>query len=84
MRAVFVRVLFFAGVKDAVGADRVELALPEGSSVAEVRDRLKGRYSGAARHIDGSRLAVNQVFAEDRDILRDGDEVAVIPPVSGG
>jgi molybdopterin converting factor subunit 1 len=84
MSYVNVRVLLFAGVKDAVGTDRVDLALPEGASVAELRDRLKGRYSPAARHIDGSRWAVNQVFADDRDILNDGDEVAVIPPVSGG
>jgi molybdopterin synthase sulfur carrier subunit len=84
MRDVNVRVLFFAGVKDAVGTEQVVLTLPEGASIAEMRGRLKGRFLRAAPHIDGSRLAVNQVFANDSDILSDGDEVAVIPPVSGG
>jgi len=79
-----VRVLFFASVKDAIGADQLNLELPEGTSIAEMRDRLKGRFGRAAPHIDGSRVAVNAAFAEDPSVLKDGDEVAVIPPVSGG
>jgi molybdopterin converting factor subunit 1 len=74
-------VLLFASIRDAAGADRVEV---EGSTVGDVLARLRERFPAAARLIERSRFAVNQQFAQPDTKLRDGDEVAVIPPVSGG
>lgn len=78
MRAV---VLLFASVRDAAGVDQADV---EGSTVGEIALQLRERFPAAARLIERSRFAVNQQFASAETALKDGDEVAVIPPVSGG
>ncbi len=81
---ITVNVRFFATVKDLVGADEIELMLEEGALASRVLDHLAERYprlSGWRKHL---RLAVNSEYAEGTRLLQDGDEVAIIPPVSGG
>lgn len=72
-------VRLFAGLKARYGAC-VLLELPDSASVASVRAALeeKGIWT------PGSRIAVNQTFANLDDTVDRSDEVAVIPPVSGG
>ncbi len=81
---VAVTCVLFAGVRDAVGTDRIELTLPAGSTVRQLRERLLRAYPRAAALLRVSRLAVDADFVDDDAELRDGVEVAVIPPVSGG
>jgi MoaE-MoaD fusion protein len=74
-----VSVRLFAGLRERAGAEVVELELPEGGCVADALKRLDPVT-------DGMRvvMAVNQEYAGDDTELHPGDELALIPPVSGG
>jgi MoaE-MoaD fusion protein len=82
---VRVRVRLFAAAREAVGAGEVELDLPAGATAHEALAEL-ARASSAPEALDADRLAVaiNREYARDDRPLSDGDELAVIPPVSGG
>ncbi|MFN8380212.1 MAG: molybdopterin converting factor subunit 1 [Anaerolineae bacterium] len=80
-----VHILLFATLKDAVGGSRIDLALDgDHSTVATVRAALGERYPAMQRALGTAIAAVNQEFAEADDPVREGDEIAFFPPVSGG
>lgn len=79
-----VTVRFFAMLKDAAGADRCDLEVPEGSDGLEVRRRLVSRCEKLSNYLDYCRVAVNREYGSWCTPLRHGDEVSLIPPVSGG
>jgi molybdopterin synthase catalytic subunit/molybdopterin converting factor small subunit len=58
--------------------------LQEGASVADLMANCRGRGVGAGGVWDSMAVAVNQEYARGLDVLKDGDEVALLPPVSGG
>ncbi|MET0938907.1 MAG: molybdenum cofactor biosynthesis protein MoaE [Gaiellaceae bacterium] len=74
-----VRVRLFAALRERAGSRSVELELPDGAIVADVWGKL-----GLGEEPDGLLYAVNRGYAEKGAELSPGDEVAVIPPVSGG
>jgi molybdopterin synthase catalytic subunit len=75
-----VRVRLFAGLRDrAGGSDAVELDLPEGARVSDALERLVQLTAGVPVV-----MAVNREYASTEQPLRAGDELALIPPVSGG
>jgi molybdopterin synthase catalytic subunit len=78
-----VRVVLFAKPRELVGQPQVELALPVGATPADAWSQLSTRYDlGPLPR--SFRCAVNSEYAGWDDPLKDGDELAVIPPVSGG
>lgn len=78
-----VRVVLFAKPRELVGKPNIDLALPAGATAADAWDQLSSRYDlGALPR--SFRCAVNSEYAGWEDALKDGDELAVIPPVSGG
>ena len=79
-----VRVLYFGVLKDVTGHSRVEMELKDGTSVAELLARHRGSAAAAGSIWDSIAVAVNQEYARVEDVLKDGDEVALLPPVSGG
>ena len=85
---ISVRVLLFSvlreGVGEGVGAGEVAVALPAGSTGADLLDRLAEAHAAVARHRPVVRLAVNRRYVPSATALADGDEVALITPVSGG
>jgi molybdopterin synthase catalytic subunit len=76
---VKVNVRLFASLRERAGAARVELELADGATVSDVWPRLE-----FGDEPPGMLYAVNRVYADRAADLSDGDEVAVIPPVSGG
>jgi len=74
-----VTVRLFAGVREAVGSDAVELDLPDGARVADALARLEQLAPDLPLV-----LAVNREYASPEVVLFAGDELAVVPPVSGG
>ena len=74
-----VSVRLFAGLRERAGEDQIELELPDGA-------QRRGCARGAARLTDGVRvvMAVNREYADASTPLTTGDELALIPPVSGG
>jgi molybdopterin synthase catalytic subunit len=74
-----VRVRLFAMLRERAGADEIELELPEGALVRDALERVHDLTSGV-RVV----MAVNQDYADPSEVLHPGDELALIPPVSGG
>ena len=74
-----IRVRLFAGLREQAGGGERELELPRGSRLADVWAPL-----GLGDEPEGLLYAVNKDYATSERLLADGDEVAVIPPVSGG
>jgi sulfur-carrier protein len=79
-----VRVLYFGVLKDMVGHRSSEMDLPEGLSVAELVERHEAQLGSSTEFWDSIAVAVNQHYAKAEEVLHDGDEVALLPPVSGG
>src|SRR6202162_5374147 len=78
-----VRVVLFAKPRELVGQPNVELALPTAATAADAWSQLSSRYDlGPLPR--SFRCAVNSEYAGWDDPLKEGDELAVIPPVSGG
>lgn len=79
-----VKVLFFASCRDLVGTPEASITLPERASVADLLARLAEEHP-RLRQMEGSlMISVNQAYVDRTRLLGDGDEVALIPPVSGG
>ncbi|UPO87512.1 molybdopterin converting factor subunit 1 [Niallia sp. Man26] len=75
------KLLFFAGLKDIVKADQLELDMV-GKTVKEVKAELAQQYSDLP--LESVMTAINEEFAFDDDIIEENDVIAFIPPVSGG
>jgi len=79
-----VRVIPFGVSKDWIGAEAVTVELPEGASVADLLERLTAFVAGQPQALRGIALSVNAEYARPDQMLHDGDEVGLLPPVSGG
>ncbi len=79
-----VKVLFFATLKERAGGPGLTLDLPEGADVAALKARLAAAVPALAPALPTALVSVNHEFAFGADPLKDGDEVALFPPVSGG
>lgn len=76
-----VQVLLFALFREQAGQARLQLELPEGSTVADAKALLEAQYP---LQLTGGLAAINEQLARPSDPLKDGDELAFLPPVSGG
>jgi molybdopterin converting factor subunit 1 len=81
---VQIRILFFGVLKDIVGRSQDELKMPEGSSVADILAHCESQLPGLKKSLSSVAIAVNQQYTGRDTKLREGDEVALLPPVSGG
>jgi molybdopterin synthase catalytic subunit len=77
-------VLFFATLKEKAGRDRLVLEIAPGTTVAAVKARLAADLPALAANLPTALASVNHEFAFAEDVLKDGDEIALFPPVSGG
>lgn len=78
------RVLFFAQLKDATKCDSIELALSSPQNREQLWKMLIEKFPALASHQKNVRLARNWEYADSKTIFADEDEIAMIPPVSGG
>jgi molybdopterin converting factor subunit 1 len=74
----------FAAARELAGTDALAVRLPDGATVAELRAAVAAAVPTLAGLLARSAVAVNHDFADDARSLLPADEVAVIPPVSGG
>ena len=79
-----VTVLFFGMLKDIVGKAEDGITLEEGSSIGRLYELYAARFPKLAEHSSSILFSRNREFAGWGEPLRDGDEVAFLPPVSGG
>jgi molybdopterin synthase sulfur carrier subunit len=83
---VKVQVRYFAALREALGAAET-VELPEGATLAALRDQLLargGRHAEVLARGRAVRCALNQVMADESAVVSDGAEVAFFPPVTGG
>lgn len=79
-----VKVLFFGFSRDLTGLEQEEVEITEGGNLGDLRRQYEARFP-RLREISGSLIAsLNQEIAQPSDLLHDQDEVAFLPPVSGG
>jgi molybdopterin converting factor subunit 1 len=74
---VKVSVRLFAGLRERAGSDRVEVELPEAATVADLMAAMQLEPRSCV-------VAINREYANEASVVRAGDEVALVPPVSGG
>ena len=79
-----VTVRLFAGYREAAGTASVPLELADGATAGVLAERVTRLYPSIRTDPSKLVVAVNQEYADHGLALKDGDEVALIPPVSGG
>lgn len=80
-----ISVLYFAGLKETLGKGCESVELPAGvSTVGQLRDFLAAEGRSALSSTKNLRVAINQEMAKLDAVIREGDEVAFFPPVTGG
>jgi molybdopterin converting factor subunit 1 len=82
--SVPVKVLFFGAAADRAGLRQTEVSVDSGTTLAEIWSVLTDMYPDLAPMRDTLAFAVNGEYARMDDAISPGDEVAVLPPVSGG
>lgn len=81
---MILRIRLFAALRDKVGAEIVEVQLPDTSRVSDLRRALAHRFPELDPLLKRSAVAVAEEYANDDAILDPDQPVALIPPVSGG
>ena len=79
-----VTVKLFGSIREAAGAKELAVVVPEGSTVADLRRLLAREHPSFEEMADRLRASVNYEFVPWECALSEGDEVAFLPPVSGG
>lgn len=78
-----INILAFGIAKDIISGSQLKMDVPENATVAEVRDQLYQRFP-EFKNLASLRIAVNTEYAEMNQVVRENDELVLIPPVSGG
>lgn len=76
-------ILLFGITKEIVGQQQLALELPQEANVGYLLRNLKESYP-ALEHLDSMLVAVNNEYSSQEQLLSESDEIAIIPPVSGG
>ena len=79
-----IKVLFFASCRDLIGTGEREMTLPDGTTITALISKLASEQVRFTDMAPSLMVSVNQAYVERDAELQDGDEVAFIPPVSGG
>ncbi len=82
--SIKINVKLFAAYQEAYDVPELTLEFPENTPVLEVREHLIKEHPELEQWRDVTRFGVNLDFVEPDTLLHDGDEVVLIPPVSGG
>ena len=78
-----IKILAFGITKDILGASEKELEVQEGLNVIQLKEVLEKEFPQLVR-LKSYFIAVNEEYAEDNQTITETDEIAIIPPVSGG
>ncbi len=81
-----IKVLYFASIKDRLGKDEEELELKDGETLQSLLNHLKSENDVLAKFLEAHSFlfAVNEEIANLDTILKSNDEIAILPPLSGG
>jgi len=79
-----ITVRLFANLRDRAGVSQISIDVPEPGTIAEAVKEVRRRVPNLADHLHGIAFALNRSYTQPNTPLQDGDELALIPPVSGG
>ncbi len=80
-----ITVLYFAALRELAGTQEEKLELTEGiRTIGELKAHLEARHAPLRGHLLRVRFARNEEFAGEGVVIREGDTIALIPPVAGG
>lgn len=79
-----IKVKLFAAFREVVGLKEEQITLPEGATVDGLLDDYIRRFPALGKYRDHIILSVNREYGAPSRVLKDGDEVSFLPPVSGG
>lgn len=83
MNDLSIKVVAFGVARDIVGGNTVQLTLGEGDTVDQAMVLLKTQYP-AFEQLASLKLAINEAYVDHDYKIKKGDELVIIPPVSGG
>lgn len=83
MSEILIKVVAFGIARDIIGGRTLNLKLKEGAVAQEAMQQLKSVYP-EFEQLNSLNLAINEEYVEDSHKINDGDELVLIPPVSGG
>lgn len=78
-----IKILAFGVAKDILGGREMEFSIPEGATVERLKQSLHIQFP-ELKKLASMAIAVNGGYADDGEMIQSGDEVVLIPPVSGG
>jgi molybdopterin converting factor subunit 1 len=81
---LLIDILYFATLRDLIGQRKEKLEVPDGSTIGDLKSRLGERGERVALALNVALFSINREFAFAEEMLHEGDEVGVFPPVSGG
>lgn len=81
---ITVKILFFGAARDAAGSEEVDISIDSPVCVSGVKNAIFSRYEGLAPYSQSLMIAVNREYATNETAVVGGDEIAFLPPVSGG
>ncbi|WP_259015558.1 molybdopterin converting factor subunit 1 [Emticicia fluvialis] len=77
------KVLCFGITRDIIGQFEYKVSLPANATVADLKNHLAVQFPAFGK-LKSLRIALNETYAEDPMLLKENDEIVLIPPVSGG
>jgi sulfur-carrier protein len=81
---ITITVKLFAAYQEAYGQPEVTLEVPSGTTVAMVGDRIREPFPSLQTLAPVTRYGINLTFVNPETLVQPGDEVVLVPPVSGG
>ena len=82
--SIAVRVKLFALAKQLAGSEEVEVTVSQPATIGAVREALAKQITPLASLVPHSMFAIGTAYARDNTMVQPGDQLAMIPPVSGG
>jgi molybdopterin converting factor subunit 1 len=79
-----VQVRLFAAARELAGSDKVEIAIPEHATLADLRLAIAKDFPALKKLLPHALWAIDAEYAADTTIINERSEIALIPPVSGG
>ncbi len=79
-----VKIRYFAGIKDVAGLSEEFLEIDKGITFGELKRHLLARRPQIAAILDRCRIAQSQRLVNDSDTINSTEEIAILPPISGG
>ena len=79
-----IKISFFATIRAIIGKKRIQLEIPQGSTISDLKKILARKYPEAQDAFPGMLTSINRVFSQDHDLIPEDAEVAFFPHIAGG